>query len=93
LNDGEEEGERVTMSKRAAEPIVIHDSMQYVAEELKLLSVKMQSVVQAMDEPAKKDPHLAGLVGVMDDLVSDLEEVVLRAGALGATDSAKRLAA
>ena len=70
------------MSDKTEEAIVIHDSMQYVAEELGLLSVKMRSVVQAMDPAAEKDPHMVGLVGVMDDLVSDLEEVVVRAGAL-----------
>jgi hypothetical protein len=67
------------MIDKTAEPIVIPDNIQDVAEELGLLSVKMRSVVLAMDPPAEKDLQLAGLVGVMDDLVSDLEELVARA--------------
>jgi hypothetical protein len=61
------------------------DSIRGVADDLELLSGKMRSVVQAMDEhlgPAKEDAHMAGLVGVMDDLVSDVEEFAERANRL-----------
>jgi hypothetical protein len=67
------------MSDKTAEAITIPDRVQFVAEDLEFLSVKMRSVVEAMDSPAQKDPHLEGLVAVMDDLVADLEELVVRA--------------
>ena len=78
------------MKTAQAAKVILKDSVRGLAIDLELIAPKMKSIVLAIDEhvhSVRDDLYLAGLVGVMDDLVADVEECAVRADGLAMAET------